>query len=140
MDDKNVDDLVDSAMNEIEYVVREVGKRGFEDSQEEADCYGRLRLRKEFKELIAGEIYEAYFLPERHEFDWMIVYEIVEVMTSPKIMEFLKQSALPVVSGFASKALYDVLKATLKRTIAAMRKESLPDARQQPYEQIRFGH
>lgn len=136
MDEKKINRLIEGAMNEIEYVIREVKNRGFEEVHEEVDCFEDLRLKKEFKDVITGEIYESYFLPERHEFDWTIVSQLVEALTSPQVLEFAKQTLLPVAGGFATKAVYDILKSSLLRTVQVMKKEGLPEARREPYEQM----
>ncbi len=52
--------------------------RGYNDNSSECKDFSQLILRKDFKDLIALEIYECYFWDERHEFDLQLLKEIVE--------------------------------------------------------------
>lgn len=61
----------------IDYILDEVIARGYNDNSGEFNDYMVLLQRKEFKDLIAMELYEYYFWRERHEFDLQLLREIV---------------------------------------------------------------
>jgi hypothetical protein len=62
----------------IEYILDEVITRGVNDNPSECNDFAVLFQRKDFKELIALELYELYFWDERHEFDLQLLREIVD--------------------------------------------------------------
>ena len=65
----------------IEYILKEVVARGANDNPSECNDFIVLLQRKDFKDLIAYELYESYFWDERHEFDLQILRELVERVT-----------------------------------------------------------
>jgi hypothetical protein len=81
MDQTELNRLIDQASGDLLYVIREVTKRGVSENELDADDFEVLLLRKEFKELVVAELYEAYFLPERHESDWQVLRELVTIAT-----------------------------------------------------------
>ena len=52
--------------------------RGYDDKSNESNDFLLLIQKKEFKDLIALELYEYYFWNERHEFDLQLLKEIVD--------------------------------------------------------------
>ena len=134
MDEKRLRNLIDHASADLSYVIREVGKRGVSDNALEADDFGILLSRKEFKDLVVGELYEAYFLPERHEFDWQLVRELVTIITSERIQEFI---ALSAVTGVLGNAAFATLRSVLAKITAEMKKVKLPSKRQQPFRNMK---
>lgn len=64
--------------NNIDYILDEVLLRGYDVKQNNCNDFSKLILRKEFKDLIALELYEYYFWEERHEFDLQLLKELVE--------------------------------------------------------------
>ena len=62
----------------IDYILDEVLLRGYDDKSSESNDFMLLIQKKEFKDLIALEIYEYYFWNERHEFDLQLLNEIVD--------------------------------------------------------------
>src|SRR5580693_2253912 len=99
MDEKKLNTLIDKASDDLLYVIREVGKRGVSENERDADDFEKLLSQKEFKELVVGELYEAYFLPERHESDWQVLRELVNIVTSEPIKEFIAVSVVGGVIG-----------------------------------------
>lgn len=75
----------------IEEIIAGVNAKGFISHETECDDYQKLLAKKEFSELVAYEIYEAYFYADRHEFDLLIIEEIVKAIvaffTSPEVRE-----------------------------------------------------
>lgn len=62
----------------IDYILDEVLARGCTDNSSDFNDFSILIQRKDFKDLIALELYEYYFWNERHEFDLQLLKEIVE--------------------------------------------------------------
>lgn len=64
--------------NNIDYILEQVLLRDFNDNSSECNDFSKLIQKKDFKDLVALEIYEYYFWAERHEFDLQLLKEIVE--------------------------------------------------------------
>jgi len=64
----------------MDYILDSLIVRGFDRKPSECNDFTVLLRQKDFKELIALEIYESYFWDERHEFDIQILREIVEII------------------------------------------------------------
>lgn len=64
--------------NSIEYILHEIELRGYNDNLYDCNDFTDLIHKKDFKNLIALEIYEVYFWMDRHEFDLQLLHEIVE--------------------------------------------------------------
>lgn len=62
----------------IDYILDSVFNRGFDKKSSDCNNFTVLLHQKDFKELIALELYESYFWEERHEFDIQILREIVD--------------------------------------------------------------
>lgn len=133
MDDKKLNTLIDNASEDLSYVIREVGKRGSFENELDADDFEKLLLQKEFKDLVVGELYEAYFLPERHESDWQVLRELVTIFTSEPVKEFI---VLSIVGGVLGNTAFAVLRAILRRIAAEMGKSKLPASREDPFRKI----
>lgn len=65
----------------IDYILNEVVSRGYNEITNECNDFLELLKRKDFKELIALELYELYFWNERHEFDLELLREIINAVT-----------------------------------------------------------
>ena len=82
----------------IDYILNEVFLRGYDDKTEESNDFLHLIQKKEFKDLIALEIYESYFWNERHEFDLQLLKEIVnnvcDYFNTPEIMQQIEAGCL----------------------------------------------
>lgn len=65
----------------IDYILNEVVSRGYSEITNECNDFLELLKRKDFKELIALELYELYFWNERHEFDLELLREIINAVT-----------------------------------------------------------
>jgi hypothetical protein len=65
----------------IDYILDSVIERGFDKKSNDCNDFAVLLYQKDFKELIAMELYESYFWEERHEFDIQILREIVETVS-----------------------------------------------------------
>lgn len=82
----------------IDYILNEVLLRGYDDKADESNNFLHLIQKKEFKDLIALEIYESYFWNERHEFDLQLLKEIVNnvcnYFNTPEIMQQIEAGLL----------------------------------------------
>ncbi|WP_415824287.1 hypothetical protein, partial [Enterocloster bolteae] len=67
---------------DINYILNEVILRGYDDNPSECNDFVELIQRKDFKDLIALEIYEYYFWDDRHEFDLQLIKGIVESVSA----------------------------------------------------------
>jgi hypothetical protein len=130
MDEKRLDSVIDQVSDNLFYVIREVGKRGISENDVDADDFHALLSRKEFQDLVVGELYEAYFLPERHESDWQLLRELVTILTSERIKEFV---ALSVAGGVIGNTASAVLLSIVGRIISAMKKAKLPPSKWRPF-------
>jgi hypothetical protein len=134
MDNEKLDTLLAQASADLLYVIHEVGKRGVLENQTDVDDFGILLQRKEFKDLVVGEMYEAYFLPERHESDWQILHDIAAIIASEQLRAFVAAS---VVSGVLGNAAYAALRALLARVITEMKKCKLAASKRLPFQAMR---
>lgn len=134
MDEKTLDTLIDQVSEDLSYVIREVAKRGVSESEVAADDFQILLSRKEFQDLVVGELYEAYFLPERHESDWQLLRELVTMLISTRVREFVAVSAARGIIGGSALA---VLRAIIARITGQMKKARLPLSKQQPFQEIK---
>ena len=77
---------------------RQVLLRGYDDKSNESNDFLLLIQKKEFKDLIALELYEYYFWNERHEFDLQLLKEIVDSVcnyfNSPEVMRQIEAGVL----------------------------------------------
>lgn len=122
--------IVENKMRDIEFIIEKVSERGCHDIYLEADDYSELRQKREYKDLIIGEFYETYFLPQRHEFDWNIVSQIVELITSPDAVKFIE---LSIAGGLAGGAAYDLMKTTILKVLELIKNSDLPESHRKPY-------
>jgi hypothetical protein len=126
--------LIDQVSGELSYVIREVGKRGASESELNADDFSLLLSRREFQDLVVGELYESYFLPERHESDWQLLREIVTILSSERVRDFIE---LSVAGGVIGNSAFSVLRAVIARIATEMKKAKLPSGRWQPFHAMR---
>lgn len=101
----------------IDYILDEVIARGYNDNSGEFNDYMVLLQRKEFKDLIAMELYEYYFWRERHEFDLQLLREIVnnvaEHFANPDVGQQIESGLLqnlPIAIIPTVKAIWSKLK------------------------------
>ncbi len=66
----------------MEYILDEIVARGFNINPSECNDFSILLQRKDFKDLIALEIYESFFWEDRHEFDLQLLKEIVDSVSA----------------------------------------------------------
>lgn len=82
----------------IDYIVDEVLLRGYNDNSSVCNDFSKLIHRKDFKDLIALEIYEYYFWNDRHEFDLQLIKEIVESIaayfSNPEVIQQIESGIL----------------------------------------------
>lgn len=82
----------------IDYILEEVVARGCNNSSSEFNDFSVLIQRKDFKDLIALELYEYYFWDERHEFDLQLLKEVVENVSryfgDPEVIRQIKAGLL----------------------------------------------
>jgi len=62
----------------IDYILDAVIERGLNDNSADCNDFIELLQKKDFKSLIALELYEIYFWDERHEFDLQLLNELVD--------------------------------------------------------------
>ena len=107
--------LEDKKMNankSINDILDEVILRGSNDNSSDSNDFSKLIQKKDFKDLIALEIYEYYFWSERHEYDLQIIKEIVEsVATYFSNPEVIGQIEAGVLQTFPSTIILSILAA-----------------------------
>lgn len=86
---------------QLDYIIDSVCKRGYDKNSVDCNDYSLLLRRKEFKELIAVEIYEYYFLGDRHEFDLQLLRELIEAISeyfsNPEVIIVIKNGLLQTI-------------------------------------------
>jgi len=115
------EDIVWEGQKSIEFIVKEVADRGWSDIPLQADNFAELRVDRRFREAQTTELYEQYFLPERHEFEWQVLNEIVTTVISSSIAGFVVGA---VAGGVVGNAAYDLLK-KLCSDVASLFEEKL---------------
>jgi hypothetical protein len=70
------DDTDWEAKKNIDHILDGVAIRGWSDNQLQADDFAELRMDARLRDAQLAQLYEQYFLPERHEFEWLVLYEI----------------------------------------------------------------
>ncbi|MCL1884358.1 MAG: hypothetical protein FWF81_11500 [Defluviitaleaceae bacterium] len=66
----------------IDFIIDAVNARGSDEKCSDCNDFVVLLQLKDFKELIALEIYESYFWDERHEFDIQLLRELVDSVSN----------------------------------------------------------
>lgn len=102
----------------IERILDEVILRGYDEKPSECNDFVELIRRKDFKDLIALELYEYYFCDERHEFDLQILKEIVESISdyfgNPDVIRSIEAGLLQTmpstIIAFLSASVWKKLK------------------------------
>jgi phosphohistidine swiveling domain-containing protein len=108
------DDYLETTVRRLQSIVDSVFLRGYEDRSGSVDDYSLLVKRREFRDLVAGEIYESYFPPSRHEFDYLLVKEIVDAVSANPVAAY---AATAIAGGVIGNAAYDLIK-KFARTVA----------------------
>jgi hypothetical protein len=130
MTEKGINDIIEKESYDLSYVIQAVGKRGITDSELQTDQYSLLLMSKEFRDLVVCELYETYFLPERHEFDWQILQEMVRILTNEKVREFV---ATTVIGGILGNGAFAAVRSILDRILSSLKDAGLVGVRQEPF-------
>lgn len=123
--------LIEDALAEVSSIARAVGERGCEDIRLAYDDYRVLLGRREYRTMVTSELYENYFLPERHEFDWAVLERIVTAVTDPRTQEYLRM----IAGGVLATATYSLLASAFRHAAASFREARLASERSEPYSQ-----
>jgi hypothetical protein len=134
VDEKELHSLIGRISGELSYVIREAAKKGVVENAVPADDFQILLQQKEFRDLVIGELYEAYFLPDRHESDWLVLRELLAVVTSEHVKQFVASAA---ASGVIGNATFAVLRAALARILSEARKARLAASKRQPFDAMK---
>ncbi len=118
MDSKEFDGFLNSVQSNIDWTIDKVLKRGYEVAPQEIDDYSSLLKEYEFRNLVVFELYENYFLPQRHEFELQILKDIVEAVVKYQPWSYVVGAA---ASGVIGGAVYDLLKRLLSHASAKFR-------------------
>jgi hypothetical protein len=82
----------------IDYILDAVIARGYNDNVFDCNDFVELLQKKDFKDLIALEIYECYFWNKRHEFDLQLLKELVDMVSNyfqkPDVIMLLESGML----------------------------------------------
>lgn len=99
------DDIDWEAKKNIDHILDEVAIRGWVDNQLQTDDFAELRMDARFRDAQLAQLYEQYFLPERHEFEWMVLYEIVRAVLHSPATTYVGSGIAIGVLGNAAFAL-----------------------------------
>ena len=106
MDNKEIEEFLNLKQSNIDWTIDNILKRGYEEVIQEVDDYSLLLEKNEFRNVIVFELYENFFLPQRHEFELQILTDIVEAIVESKTLSYV---AGVTISG----TVYDLLKKLL---------------------------
>ena len=115
MDDKEFEQFLNPIQSNIDWTINNTLKRGYEEDIQEIDDYSLLLEKHEFRNLIIFELYENFFLPQRHEFELQILTDIVEAVVKYKPWSYALRSS---ASGVIGNTVYDLLKKLLSHISA----------------------
>lgn len=115
MDNVEFDEFLNSTQSNIDWTIDNVLKRGYKETLLEVDDYSALLEKYEFRNLIVFELYETYFLPQRHEFELQILNDIVEAVVKYQPWSYIVGAA---ASGIIGNTVYDLLKYLLSHVSA----------------------
>ena len=115
MDDKEFKKFLNPIQSNIDWTIDNTLKRGYEDDIQEVDDYSLLLEKHEFRNLIIFELYENFFLPQRHEFELQILTDIVEAVVKYKPWSYALGAS---ASGVIGNTVYDLLKKLLSHVSA----------------------
>lgn len=107
MDDKDFEKFLNSKQSNIDWTIDNTLKRGYEEVILDIDDYSLLLEKHEFRNLIIFELYENFFLPQRHEFELQILTYIVDAVVEYKPWSYAAGAA---ASGVIGNTIYDLLK------------------------------
>ena len=83
---------------DLDYILDEVVRRGCDVRVSESNDYYYLLNKKDFRDLIALELYEYYFWDDRHEFDLQLLKTIVDSVcnyfSDPAVMQQIENGLL----------------------------------------------
>lgn len=113
----------------IDYILDEVILRGYDDKSSEYDDFLFLIQKKEFKDLIALELYEYYFWNERHEFDLQLLNEIVDSVCNyfndPAVIQQIESGLLQNLPSVIIVSMVNAIWSKMKKL--RNKKNELPD-------------
>lgn len=102
----------------VDYILEQVLQRGYNDKSNEFDDFSKLIQKKDFKDLIALELYEYYFFYERHEFDLQLVKEIVDnvadYFSNPEVIRQLETGLIQTIPSTIIITLVNLIWSKLK--------------------------
>jgi len=101
------DDIDWEAQKNINHIIDQVAVRGWTDNQLQTDDFAELRTDARFRDAQLAQLYEQYFLPERHEFEWLVLAEIVRAVVHSPVTGYV---ASGVALGVLGNAAWDLLK------------------------------
>ena len=107
MDDKDFEKFLNSKQSNIDWTIDNTLKRGYKEVILDIDDYSLLLEKHEFRNLIIFELYENFFLPQRHEFELQILTYIVDAVVEYKPWSYAAGAA---ASGVIGNTIYDLLK------------------------------
>ena len=99
MDREELNKFLSSKQSRIDLTIENVIARGYDDEDEDFDDYALLIDKKEYQELIALEIYENYFLPQRHEFELRILKDIIDAIVECRPLAYTLIAASSGIIG-----------------------------------------
>jgi hypothetical protein len=105
------DETIWEAQKNIEYIINGLANKEWAEVAANIDQFAELRQGRRFREAQIADLYEQYFLPERHESDWQllaeIVHTVVNVAISSPAVDFASGA---IAGGVIGNAAYDLLK------------------------------
>ena len=109
----------------IDCILDEVITRGYDEITNECNDFLELLKRKDFKELIALELYELYFWNGRHEFDLELLREIINTVADYfSDPETIKQIEAGLLQNLPSTIVISMVGAIWLKLKGGIKKES----------------
>jgi hypothetical protein len=107
---KDLEARVERVAREVETTLDRVLARGFDDTVSSDDDYSLLVQRREWRDLVVLEIYEAYFPPPRHEFEHELIQHIVRAITESSGAKYLADA---IATGLVGTAAWEILRSAV---------------------------
>jgi hypothetical protein len=105
------DETIWEAQKNIEYIINGLASKEWIEVSVDVDQFAELREERRFREAQIADLYEQYFLPERHESDWQLLAEIVHAVINAAISSPTADFAAGAIAGgVIGNSAYDLLK------------------------------
>jgi hypothetical protein len=120
--------VAEETVRSVDAVLDRVLARRFDDVVRDVDEYALLLQRREWRELVVLELYDAFFPPPRHEFEYEIIQQMVRAVAESGTASFVANAVATGMIGTVSwEIVRGVVGAVKKRLHGHLRGEPFAD-------------